>query len=238
MAYMIFVPSATTPALTTSVPHGGLKMAASFASTTPPNNDWMITPQFNNANELKFWAKSHTAQYGLERFKVGVSTTGTAPADFTIISGANYIQAPVDWTEYTYPLSSYGRTPIRIGIQCVSNDAFIFFVDDVLVTGIVDGDDPTAPVVVTSLNTNYPNPFNPSTTISYSVKEALPVTIEIYNVKGQLVKTLINEQKAAGTHTVVWNGTDNSNRPVSSGVYYYKMNAGKYSSTKKMIMMK
>ena len=238
MAYMIFVPSATTPALTTSVPHGGLKMAASFASTTPPNNDWMITPQFNNANELKFWAKSHTDQYGLERFKVGVSTTGTAPADFTIISGANYIQAPLEWTEYVYPLSSYGRTPIRIGIQCVSNDAFIFFVDDVLITGLVDGDDPTAPVVVTSLNTNYPNPFNPSTTISYSVKEALPVTIEIYNVKGQLVKTLINEQKAAGTHTVVWNGTDNSNRPVSSGVYYYKMNAGKYSSTKKMIMMK
>ncbi len=134
--------------------------------------------------------------------------------------------------------SHYGRVPIRIGIQCVSNDAFIFFVDDVLITGATDGDDPTAPVVVTSLNTNYPNPFNPSTTISYSVKEALPVTIEIYNVKGQLVKTLINEQKAAGTHTVVWNGTDNSNRPVSSGVYYYKMNAGKYSSTKKMIMMK
>ena len=238
MAYMIFVPSATTPALTTSVPHGGTKMAASFASTTPPNNDWMITPQLNGATELKFWAKSHTDQYGLERFKVGVSTTGTAPADFTIISGANYIQAPLEWTEYVYPLSSYGRTPIRIGIQCVSNDAFIFFVDDVLITGATDGDDPTAPVVVTSLNTNYPNPFNPSTTISYSVKDALPVTIEIYNVKGQLVKTLINEQKAAGTHTVVWNGTDNSNRPVSSGVYYYKMNAGKYSSTKKMIMMK
>jgi len=92
--------------------------------------------------------------------------------------------------------------------------------------------------VVTALNANFPNPFNPETTISYSVKEALPVSIEIYNVKGQLVKTLINETKAAGTHTVVWNGSDNNNRPVSSGVYYYKMNAGKYSSTKKMILMK
>ncbi|MCB5229414.1 MAG: hypothetical protein LHW44_05055 [Candidatus Cloacimonetes bacterium] len=52
------------------------------------------------------------------------------------------------------------------------------------------------------------------------------------------MKTLVNDAKAAGTYTVVWNGTDNSNRSVSSGVYYYKMNAGKYSSTRKMILMK
>jgi len=237
-AYIIFNPSTTTPPVTDAAPHGGNKMAAAFASTTPPNNDWLITPQVNGATEIKFWAKSYTAQYGLERFKVGVSTTGTAPANFTIISGTTHIEAPIEWTEYTYDLSSYGRVPIRVGIQCLSNDAFIFFVDDVLITGGTDEDDPTAPVVVTALNANFPNPFNPETTISYSVKEALPVSIEIYNVKGQLVKTLINETKAAGTHTVVWNGSDNNNRPVSSGVYYYKMNAGKYSSTKKMILMK
>jgi hypothetical protein len=238
MAYMIFVPSAATPAVTDAEPHGGIKQAACFASTTPPNNDWLITPQLNGADQFKFWARSYTAQYGLERFKVGVSTTGTNPANFTIISGTNYIEAPVDWTEYTYDVSSYGRTPIYIGIQCLSNDAFIFFVDDVLVTGGSPNDDPNAPVVATVLNDNYPNPFNPETTISYSVKEASPVTIEIYNVKGQLVKTLVNDTKDAGNHTVVWRGVDNSNRSVSSGVYYYKMTAGKYSSTKKMILMK
>jgi len=57
-------------------------------------------------------------------------------------------------------------------------------------------------------------------------------------VKGQLVKTLVNGNMNAGKHNIVWNGRDNAGNAVSSGVYFYKMNAGKYSSTKKMIMMK
>ncbi|MFA6726373.1 MAG: C10 family peptidase, partial [Candidatus Cloacimonadaceae bacterium] len=136
MAYIIFVPSATTPPLTaTGVTHTGNKIAASFAAaTTFPNNDWLITPSLLNPTQIKFWARSYTAQYGLERFKVGVSTTGTNPSDFTIISGPNFVEAPVDWTEYTYPITGYTGN-VYIGIQCVSNDAFIFLVDDVLVMG-------------------------------------------------------------------------------------------------------
>ncbi|MDP2400466.1 MAG: choice-of-anchor J domain-containing protein, partial [Actinomycetota bacterium] len=238
MAYIIFNPSATTPPVTDAATHGGSKMAASFASTSAVNNDWLITPQLPaGATSIKFWAKSYTAQYGLERMKVGVSTTGTNPNNFTIVSGAQYIQVPIEWTEYTYSLASYNQ-PVYVGIQCVSDDAFIFFVDDVLVTGSTPNDDNTVPVVATALHNNFPNPFNPETTINYSVKDASPVTIEIYNVKGQLVKTLINEIKDSGNHSVVWRGTDNNNRAVSSGVYYYKMSAGKYSSTKKMILMK
>jgi hypothetical protein len=236
-AYMVFVPSATTPPVTDAAPHGGIKEAACFAATTPPNNDWLITPVLNGADQLRFWAKSYTDQYGLERFKVGVSTTGTNPANFTIISGASYIEAPTAWTEYTYDLSSYGRVPIYVGIQCVSNDAFIFFVDDVVVGGSPNGED-TVPVAATELRGNFPNPFNPTTTIAYSVKTPEAVTIGIFNVKGQLIRTLVNEAKEAGNHTVVWNGDDNSGRRVSSGIYYYKMSAGKYSSTRKMVMMK
>jgi hypothetical protein len=211
-------------------------MAVAIASQTPPNNDWLITPQLNGASQIKFWARSLTAEYGLERFKVGVSTTGTNPNNFTIISGTNYIQAPVDWTEYIYNIPA-SRVPVYIGIQCVSNDAWFFMVDDVRVNGS-DGDDPVVPVVATELKNNFPNPFNPETTIAYSVKEASPVSIEIYNVKGQLVKTLVNDAKEAGNHSVTWKGTDNNGRSVSSGIYYYKMIAGQYSSTKKMIMMK
>ena len=241
MAYMIFVPSATTPAVTDAEPHGGIKMAASFAAVMPssggngPNNDWMITPVLSNPAEIRFWARSYTAQYGLERFKVGTSTGGTNPNDFTIISGTNYIQPPVEWTEYTYDIPA-GAT--RIGIQCVSSDAFIFLVDDVTVMGGTAIEDPGVPVVATELHGNFPNPFNPETTIRYSVKEATPVSIDIYNVKGQLVKTLVNENKASGHYSVTWNGRDNNNLPVSSGVYFYKMFAGKYSSTRKMILMK
>jgi hypothetical protein len=135
MAYMIFNPAATTPPMGDAAPHSGVKMAASFASSTLPNNDWLITPQVPGGGELKFWAKSYVADYGLERFKVGVSTTGTAPANFSIISSGSYVQAPIAWTEYTYDLAAYAGQNIHIGINCVSNDAFIFFVDDVTITG-------------------------------------------------------------------------------------------------------
>jgi hypothetical protein len=103
-----------------------------------------------SGSSLSFWAKSYTDQYGLERFKVGVSTTGMDPADFTIISEGDYVEAPVeDWTEFTYDLSAYEGQNVYVGIQCVSNDAFIFMVDDVTIgatkSSIVYN--PTQPVV-------------------------------------------------------------------------------------------
>lgn len=130
-SFIIYNPSATTPALTALVPHGGAKMAACFSATTPPNDDWLITPPIVGVSGLQasFWAMSYTADYGLERFNVGVSTTGTDPEDFTIISGASYLEAPIDWTQYTYPLEYPGQT-IYVGIQCVSYDAFFLLVDD------------------------------------------------------------------------------------------------------------
>ncbi len=245
MAFIVFNPSMTTPPLTTLTTHGGDKMLASFAATIPPNNDWVIAPRFHLGTDsaIRFYAKSHTAQYGLERFRVGVSTlTSTIPAGFQYVSGPEYVEAPLNWTEFTYDLSAYDGQNVWIGIRCVSDDAFIFYVDDFTVHSnggtIVANDDNSVPTIVTTLNGNYPNPFNPETNISFSVKEATPVTIEIYNVKGQAVKTLVSETKAAGNHNVVWNGKDNNGRNVTSGVYFYKMHAGSYSSTRKMILMK
>nr|MDA3813021.1 carboxypeptidase regulatory-like domain-containing protein [Candidatus Cloacimonadota bacterium] len=92
--------------------------------------------------------------------------------------------------------------------------------------------------VKTELTGNYPNPFNPTTTISFSTKKAGHVSINIYNMKGQLVKTLVNEQLEAAYHDVVWNGKDNSNKSISSGIYFYKMRSSNYTATKKMILMK
>ncbi|MCK5051914.1 MAG: T9SS type A sorting domain-containing protein [Candidatus Cloacimonetes bacterium] len=91
---------------------------------------------------------------------------------------------------------------------------------------------------VTELTGNYPNPFNPTTTISFSTNEAGYVSINIYNMKGQLVKTLVNEYLDAAFHNVSWNGKDNSSKTVSSGIYFYKMKSSSYTSTKKMILMK
>ena len=94
------------------------------------------------------------------------------------------------------------------------------------------------PENVFTLSQNYPNPFNPETTISYSVKNAGPVSINIFNIKGQRINTLVNESKAAGNYKVVWKGLDNNNKKVASGIYFYRMKSGNYTSTKKMILMK
>ncbi len=98
-------------------------------------------------------------------------------------------------------------------------------------------DDPAIPVQ-TKLFDNYPNPFNPITTISFSLKTESDVTLEIYNIKGQLVRTLVNDVIAAGRQEVIWNGRDDANSIVSSGVYFYRLKAGDNLSTKKMILMK
>ena len=251
MAYIIFNPSATTPPITSLTPHGGDKMAACFAAILPadggsgPNNDWMITPHLHlgTNSAVKFYARSHMSQY-IERFRVGVSMLpNIIPQGFQYVSPGDYVEVPAGWTEYVYDLSTYDNQNVWIGIRCVSNDAFVFYVDDFSVHSdggyiITANEDPSIPALVTELKGNYPNPFNPRTTISYSVKDATPVTIGIYNVKGQLVKTLVNEDKAAGNHSITWDGIDDNNQPVSSGVYFYKMLAGKYSSTRKMILMK
>ena len=91
----------------------------------------------------------------------------------------------------------------------------------------------------THLGANYPNPFNPITTIEFTTENTKTHTeLIIHNIRGQKVKTLINEKLDAGNHSIVWNGTDDNGQVVSSGVYFYEMNTGDYTSVKKMILMK
>ncbi len=88
------------------------------------------------------------------------------------------------------------------------------------------------------LKQNYPNPFNPTTTILYNVVKSGDVKLTVYNVKGQLVKTLVNTSQSVGLNSVVWQGDDKSGNKVSSGLYFYKIeNAGR-SEIKKMVLMK
>ena len=86
---------------------------------------------------------------------------------------------------------------------------------------------------------NFPNPFNPSTTISFSVTQNSDfVNLEVYNIKGQKVKTLINEQMQKGKHSIIWSGLDKNNKSVSSGIYLYKIKAGNQESVKRMLLLK
>ncbi len=92
--------------------------------------------------------------------------------------------------------------------------------------------------LITKLENNYPNPFNPETVIKYQIAKDNNVQLHIYNIKGQLVKTLINQKQSTGEYKVIWNGTNENNQLVTSGVYFYKLNTGDKSLTKKMLLLK
>jgi flagellar hook assembly protein FlgD len=89
-----------------------------------------------------------------------------------------------------------------------------------------------------SLNQNYPNPFNPTTNIQYGIAKEGLVTLTIYNIMGQEVKTLVNTNQNGGTYKVAWNGLDNHNRMVPNGVYIYRIISDNFVKSKKMIFLK
>lgn len=88
------------------------------------------------------------------------------------------------------------------------------------------------------LHQNYPNPFNPATTISFKIVQNSHVLIEIFNLLGEKVKTLCNEEFTAGAHELDWTGKNDFNNALSGGVYIYKLTAGKFTNSKKMVLLK
>ncbi len=105
-------------------------------------------------------------------------------------------------------------------------------------TMITVGNEDDYLILATAMHGNYPNPFNPSTTISYDLKEASPVKLEIFNLKGQLVRRLVNETKAAGAYRIAWDGKDDKGNEVGSGIYQYRITAGDYHKTMRMTLTK
>ena len=89
-----------------------------------------------------------------------------------------------------------------------------------------------------SLGQNYPNPFNPVTNISFSVPQSMTATIEVYNILGKKVRTVFDGMAEAGRNTVIWDGTNANGEPVASGIYFYRMQAGSYEMSRKMVLMK
>jgi len=104
--------------------------------------------------------------------------------------------------------------------------------------GTLDADDDATLPGQYALDQNYPNPFNPTTSISYTMAKEASVRLVVYNLLGQPVRALVDEVKQAGQHTVVWDGADGSGRTVASGVYHYRLIAGDYMKSRKMLLLK
>ncbi|HPG38883.1 MAG TPA: FISUMP domain-containing protein [bacterium] len=106
------------------------------------------------------------------------------------------------------------------------------------ITSVDDSKNGTQIPAEIKLNQNYPNPFNPTTAISYQLAENSNVKLQIYDTLGRCIKTLVNSHQGAGEHSIVWNGTDDANNPVSSGIYFCRVMAGEMSLQKKMVLVR
>lgn len=244
MAFIIFNPAAATPPIQNMPPHSGSKFVASFASIQFRNNNWLISPHISlgSNSSLSFYVRTYNAEWGLERFRVGISTTDPEPGSFEIIypaSPAQYAEAPVVWSEVEVDLSLYDGQEVYIAINCVSDDTFIFMLDSFRVRSVggLSAEEPVSePLKFTA--GNYPNPFNPETNIYFDIKEEGFVSLEIYNIRGQLVNTLVDDFLQSGRHIIGWDGKDSTNSEVASGVYYYKITSETDTYHGKMLLMK
>jgi hypothetical protein len=147
-----------------------------------------------------------------------------------------------DWTLFsqvdtmpTDPTYRYMEVRLHVYAQFVGT---VYF-DDLTISTVTGVNDK---VVVNplefNLSQNYPNPFNPSTSISYTVTKSSNVTLKIYDLLGNEVKTLVNANQNAGNHSVVWNGENNSGSKVVSGTYIYTLRSDAGFASKKMILLK
>ena len=122
------------------------------------------------------------------------------------------------------PWTTYRGSPLRQG--------------SIASTGFVSNADANNVPVLNDLQGNYPNPFNPETTICYTTKANTQAKLEVFNIKGQKIRTLVDAVHNEGKHSIVWNGRDDFSREVASGVYFYRLTAGGKTSRRKMLLLK
>ncbi len=183
MGWMVFAPALTTPPLTDIAPATGSQMLMSVSATTPPNDDWLILPNLSPGTDgsFSFKARSYTSAYGLERLRVLISSGTADPAAFSPLHSDAWLAVPAGWTQYEYDLSSYSEEDIYLALNCVSLDAFVLFVDDLMVTG--KGGELDAPDLVTVFPRPFPNPSHKH----FSLKSDNLFELGIYNIRGQRI---------------------------------------------------
>ena len=190
--------------------------------------------------ELQWIAETETNMLGYNVFRsTDIALIDAVRINNTIIQANNISHA------VTYNYTDEEVTPemtYYYWLQANDLDLTHQFYGPVSVLVEDQGEDGTTPQVelVTALKGAYPNPFNPSTSISFSLAETANISLTIYNAKGQVTGYLINEQQFdKGNHSVLWNGKDLTGRTAASGVFFYRMETDQgFSETKKMLLLK
>ncbi|MDP6018957.1 MAG: PQQ-dependent sugar dehydrogenase [Candidatus Latescibacteria bacterium] len=156
-----------------------------------------------------------------------------------------------EWQIVEVPWASFRfRDEIKTveSIRLEGNPSGTFFVDDVRLVTTIPASDPVATAVVESregttpsavlLQQNYPNPFNSATTISYELPRRATVALDVYNLAGQEVAGLVYGLRQAGTYSLTWDGRDNADRELASGVYIYRLQVGENVQTRRLLLLR
>ncbi|MBN2829666.1 MAG: T9SS type A sorting domain-containing protein [Candidatus Cloacimonetes bacterium] len=190
----------------------------------------------NPALSFKYWIGDDLNFSSLFIDVLNIDLIATNIAQYQQLFGSTF------WTSAVIPLTEYSGQIVTIDFRGVHGQGYKgdICLDDVFIYSDYDAVDENIiePNEITSLQSNYPNPFNPETTIAFSLKEKGNVKIDIYNITGQHIYTVTNETYDPGHHTIIWNGDGKNGNKVPTGIYFYKMESGTYTKTRKMILLK
>lgn len=184
---------------------------------------------------LDWVTQSESGMQGFYLYRGTETDAQTAQLISDLIPATNTSQVQ----SYTYADSeTETETQYYYWLQSVDLDGQEQFFGPVSIISSPSDDGTPGIPLISELRAAYPNPFNPSTTLSYCLKAADTARMDIFNLKGQVVRTFTRQHNDAGIYTLVFDGCDANGRPLASGVYYYRLTLRDYSATKKMILLK
>jgi len=221
----------------------------------------LMEPAINNSLhdtvDLTFWAFGDLGWHNAcsNPVPVAISSFNAFPTRDGVKLQASFFSSLAD-AKFVNVYRAIGRNDDFTTLATVNapDDGRFSYTDDAVMAGgsyrykigVIEGDneylspvaDVRLPGAKIELAQNVPNPFNPQTTIRFTLPANERVALAIYNANGQLVKTLVSDDRASGTYNVTWDGHDSRGNAVSSGVYFYRLSAGKFSETRKMVLLK
>ena len=238
--------------------HSGLNCWGTDLDDTYENNSecWLMSPEIDLTNRscayLSFrvwnWVEDRTQGYVYDPLWLDITTDGTTFVPLcSYMGGVNDDPEIPDvggWTQLVLDLTKYLENTVNIRFRFRSDALDVqpgSYIDDVHVYGRgfdpsgIEQDKPLAQGA--GLLESRPNPFKRGTTLRYTLSENSHVVLEIYDIQGQKVRTLIDGHAGVGRHSTRWDGNDENGKPAASGVYFYKIATDQYSDTRKMVLL-
>lgn len=229
MAFICFNPSQAVPPPVNMAAHSGSKFGACFSSFPPhnPNNKWLISPRMTLGSDasIRFWVQTYNTYWGLEKYNVGVSTTGNNPANFVLLNSSP-LDAPAAWIRQNFSLSAWSGQDVYIGINCVSNDQFIFMIDDIEIGSALGVDESTDKTGITL----YPNPARDRVFVNFGKAEIYVANMTLLNETGTTLKEFPLNRMIGEIFNIPLSG-------LSPGLYYLLINSAEGRIVKKIAVM-